>query len=293
MNNVNLNNLKIFKTVAESSSLVDASIVLHITQPAISKALKNLENELNIKLFNHIKGRLILNSNGKSLLETLNTTAPIVERKIEELKNKNDLCNGEIIIGVQEHILKYFLFEKIKKFHYKYPNVRFKFIDSATSDLINKLERKEIDFIIDCSPINNNYEDIESIIVDYLDMCLISHKDKKIITDINQLKNEWFILPLQRSSIRKNFNILLSAYGIVPNVLLEFDTNDMIIYSVTQKLGIGYVIKNSVLEYNDLINIIDLGIDAPKLEINYLYLKKEKNKLIDLFIKESGIFDKL
>ena len=293
LNNINLNNLKIFKTVAENNSLVEASAILHITQPAISKSIKKIECELNIKLFNRVKGRLILNTNGRRLLDVLNKTTPFIERTIEEIRNRNDLCNGEIIIGVQEHILKYYLFEKITKFKSKYPNIRFKFIDASTNDLLNKLEKREIDFIIDCSPINNNYEDIKSVKIAYLDMCLITHKNNKRITNILDLKNEPFILPLPRSSIRKNFNILLSTYNIVPNLSLEFDTNDMIIYSVAQNLGIGYVIKKSTFDYKDKVNIIDLNVEIPKLEINYLYLRNEKNKLVELFLKESEILDKL
>ena len=61
-----------FKAIAESENLTKAARILHISQPALSKSLINLEKELGRSLFNRIGGRLYLNSDGKALLEYAN-----------------------------------------------------------------------------------------------------------------------------------------------------------------------------------------------------------------------------
>lgn len=61
-----------FKAIAESESLTKAAQTLHVSQPALSKSLANLERELGRSLFNRIGGRLYLNRDGKALLEYAN-----------------------------------------------------------------------------------------------------------------------------------------------------------------------------------------------------------------------------
>ena len=69
-----------FKEIAEAESLTQAARTLHISQPALSKSLANLEKELGRSLFNRVGGRLYLNSDGKALLEYANQISTIMEQ---------------------------------------------------------------------------------------------------------------------------------------------------------------------------------------------------------------------
>ena len=69
-----------FKEIAEAESLTQAARTLHISQPALSKSLANLEKELGRSLFNRVGGRLYLNSDGKVLLEYANQISTIMEQ---------------------------------------------------------------------------------------------------------------------------------------------------------------------------------------------------------------------
>lgn len=64
---VDLELYRIFKIVADEGKLTKASEILHISQPAVTKHIKNLENELNVQLFKRSKYGMILNENGKKL----------------------------------------------------------------------------------------------------------------------------------------------------------------------------------------------------------------------------------
>lgn len=64
---INLELYRIFKIVADEENLTRASEILHISQPAVTKHIQNLENQLNVKLFNRSKYGMILNENGKKL----------------------------------------------------------------------------------------------------------------------------------------------------------------------------------------------------------------------------------
>ena len=64
---INLELYRIFTIVANEENLTRASNILHISQPAVTKHIKNLENELNVKLFKRSKYGMILTDNGKKL----------------------------------------------------------------------------------------------------------------------------------------------------------------------------------------------------------------------------------
>ena len=79
-----------FKEIAESESLTQAARALHISQPALSKSLANLEKELGRSLFNRVGGRLYLNSDGKALLEYANQISAIMEQIQARFAQKED-----------------------------------------------------------------------------------------------------------------------------------------------------------------------------------------------------------
>ena len=80
-----------FKTIAEAESLTKAAQSLHISQPALSKSLANLEKELGLSLFNRVGGRLYLNSDGKALLEYANQMDYLFQQIHERFSAKNDI----------------------------------------------------------------------------------------------------------------------------------------------------------------------------------------------------------
>lgn len=79
-----------FKAIAEAKSLTQAAHTLHISQPALSKSLANLEKELGRSLFNRVGGRLYLNSDGKALLEYANQIAAIMTQIQARFAQKDD-----------------------------------------------------------------------------------------------------------------------------------------------------------------------------------------------------------
>ncbi|MCI2131594.1 MAG: LysR family transcriptional regulator [Eubacterium sp.] len=79
-----------FKTIAESESLTKAARKLYISQPALSKSLANLEDELGTPLFNRTGGRLYLNDNGKILLQyvyQLDDLFKSIETRFQDIKD--------------------------------------------------------------------------------------------------------------------------------------------------------------------------------------------------------------
>ena len=285
MKDVNLNSLKIFLVVATSNSFLEASNKLYISQPAISKSINKLEEDLGISLFYRANKGVTLTSDGEILLKYVKDSRKLLLACERMLSSNNSLDSGSIVIGAQSHIVRNYLLEKINNFRKIFPNVMFRIVDLSTLELIEGLEKHELDFVVDASPINTPYNNLRIQPIYKLDTCFIKSKENnKIYNKITDLEDECIVMPISRSSLRKNlFKSLENVIDIKPQ--LEYGTEELIIESVKRNMGIGYVVKGETLKIDkNTIDIIDLNIPLPTVEINLVYIDSYLTPLAREFI---------
>ena len=288
MKDVNLNSLRTFLYVATSNSFLDASNKLVVSQPAISKSIKNLEEQLNTSLFFRGNKGICLTPNGEILLKYVQDMFNLLQAAERMLVKENDTKSGTLVIGAQSHIVRYYLLSKLSKFKKDNPLVSIKIIDLSTRDLLEALEKHAVDFVIDSSPIETIYNNTIVKPVAYLDTCFIkSNKNNDKIDNLKDLEQQNIILPLERSSLRKTLERELEEKNthLIPTI--EYETEELIIESVRNDMGVGYVVKNAVdyLVDEKLIDIIDLKMPLPKVEINLIYVESYLTNIANMFIK--------
>ena len=285
MKDINLNSLKIFLGVATSNSFLEASNKLYISQPAISKSITKLEEDLGVSLFYRANKGVTLTPDGEILLKYVRDSQRLLLACERMLSSNNSLDYGSIVIGAQSHIVRNYLLEKINNFRIKFPNVTFKIVDLSTLELIESLEKHELDFVIDASPINTLYNNLKIQPIYKLDTCFIKSKEnEKNYKKITDLQNECIIMPISSSSLRKNLmKHLENVIEIKPQ--LEYGTEELIIESVKRNMGIGYVVKGDTLSFKNLVDIIDLDFNLPTVEINLVYMESNLTSLAHEFIK--------
>lgn len=279
-NNINLNLYKIFYEVAMSGSISDASKKLFITQSAVSKAIKKLEEDLDTNLFYRSPKGVKLTSKGEELLfyvkEAFNNLV-VAERTMVE---SNNLNTGKISIGVPSQIGSFYLFEDIASFHKKYPNIEITIISKTTKQLLKLLEQHEIDFIIDTSPINSTLDNI--VIKPLVDVnnCFAVKKDTSFPIDkikkIKDLEKFPLVLPIKGTDNRKQLDKMFEKNNVNLKNIINIHTSEMIVGAIKKDLGIGYiiydVIKDNVM--NGEFNIIKTEENLPKITINLVYIEK-------------------
>ena len=287
MKDVNLNSLKIFLVVATSNSFLEASNKLYISQPAISKSINKLEEDLGVSLFYRANKGVTLTSDGEILLKYVKDSRKLLLACERMLSSNNSLDSGSIVIGAQSHIVRNYLLEKINNFRKLFPNVMFRIVDLSTLELIEGLEKHELDFVVDASPINTPYNNLRIQPIYKLDTCFIKSKENnKVYNKITDLEDECIVMPISRSSLRKNlFKSLENVIDIKPQ--LEYGTEELIIESVKRNMGIGYVVKGETLKIDEnKLDIIDLNIPLPTVEINLVYIDSYLTPLAREFIKK-------
>ena len=285
MKDVNLNSLKIFLVVATSNSFLEASNKLYISQPAISKSINKLEEDLGVSLFYRANKGVTLTSDGEILLKYVKDSRKLLLACERMLSSNNSLDSGSIVIGAQSHIVRNYLLEKINNFRKLFPNVMFRIVDLSTLELIEGLEKHELDFVVDASPINTPYNNLRIQPIYKLDTCFIKSKENnKVYNKITDLEDECIVMPISRSSLRKNlFKSLENVIDIKPQ--LEYGTEELIIESVKRNMGIGYVVKGETLKIDkNTIDIIDLNIPLTTVEINLVYIDSYLTPLAREFI---------
>lgn len=115
---------RVFYHVATASSLTVAAKELHITQPAVSQSMKQLEQQLNVKLFVRQGKGIRLTKEGEILYSHIAKGFDAFgegEKKLHEILDLND---GEITIGATDYAIKFFLLPHLEQFRGSYPNIR-------------------------------------------------------------------------------------------------------------------------------------------------------------------------
>lgn len=140
MNDLNMNSLKIFLEVANSNSFLEASNKLYVSQPAISKSMSKLEKDLNVTLFYRTNKGISLTPSGEILYNYLKKAEDLLLTCQRELTSINDIEESSLVIGVQSHIVRNYLMNKIDDFRLKHPKIKIELIDMSTNQLLEQLE---------------------------------------------------------------------------------------------------------------------------------------------------------
>ena len=286
----NLNTLKTFYVVATSKSVIEASKKLYISQPAVSKSIKNLEELLGVKLFFRNSEGIELTNEGTKLFKYVEKSFYNVRAGMKLLDSEKYLESGKIIIGIPSHIASVFLMERLEKMRKDYPNLSIEIISSSTKELMKSLEEHKLDFVIDSSPLDNVYPDMKVEKLTSMETCFIS-KDKIKIKDVSDIESLKLILPISKSSVRRRLEQSLDPFNVKLKPMIEVETTELIIKSVKRNLGVGYVMKRSAekdLKSGD-INLVDFPQELPSIDINLVYVEScltyPARKIIDSYIR--------
>lgn len=117
--------LKYFLTVAREENITRAAALCHITQPTLSRQLRQMEDELGVKLFHRGRNNILLTEEGMLLRRRAQEIIDLTEKTEKELKHSEEVVSGEIYIGSSETRNMEALSEMIASFQNLYPEVGF------------------------------------------------------------------------------------------------------------------------------------------------------------------------
>lgn len=140
--------LRYFLEVAREGSVTHAAERLHISQPTLSKQLKDLETELGKKLFVRSSFSVRLTDEGMLLRRRAEDILDMVDKTAEEFKALGEVSGGDIHIGCAESDSIKYLARRIKAVQARYPRIRVHLYSGDRSDLVERLEQGLLDFAV-------------------------------------------------------------------------------------------------------------------------------------------------
>lgn len=276
---VNFELYRIFYVVANKKNITKAAEELFISQPAVSKAIKNLETSLGGKLFNRTKKGVVLTEEGKEFYNYIKSAMEYINNAQNKFNDLINLESGTIKIGVSATLTKNFLLPYLEKFNSKYPKVDIQIDTNLTKILMEKLKNGLIDVVIFNLPFKKEIE-IEVIkcqtVQDgfYASQKYIELKDKTI--SIEQLNNYPLIMTSKNSNTRTFIDEYLGKKGIILKPNMELAGFGLVKEFTKIGLGIGYLTREFItdeLNNNELFEI-KTKEKIPNRSIGIAYSKK-------------------
>lgn len=296
--NINYELYRIFYIVAKNKNITDASKELLISQPAISKSIKNLESMLGGQLFVRTKRGVILTSEGKELYKYIKHAIDYInnaENKFSELIN---LETGTIKIGISSTLTKEFLLPFLEKFHKLYPKINISINTDISSELIKKLRHGLIDMIIMNLTENNYDNDLEIIKCKKIHDCFVVNDNYKNLIDKEITLKDLNKYPIILQSIGSNTRAFLDNYTKEHNVILkpnmELASYSLVVEFSRIGLGIGYVTEDYIKDDLKTKKLYKLNI-REKIPERFIGIALSKNnipnfstkKMIEIITKNS------
>jgi len=286
MSNVNLNLYRIFCKVAQSKSYSEAAEKLGLSVPNISTQIANLEEQLDLKLFNRESKGVTLTENGRELYEIVNKSISSFDFAEKMAKNKNEIAKGNVKIGCPSHFTSYFLMERIEQVKKDFPEIDITVIcEVDINKMLELLRNHEIDFAITDANIESNNIEVRELLT--INNIFVS-KAPLTIKDIKEIENLNCILNLENTKTTKNLKETLKKYNVNLKASMVCDATEVRVDAVKRNMGIAYVIKESVkneLKNKELYEV-QLPINLPNIKVNLIYLKGELTRVDKKFIKE-------
>lgn len=268
--------LKYFQMVAKTGNVSKAAEKLFVTQPNLSKSIARLEEELKVPLFDHRKGKIVLNEYGRVFLSS-------VELAFNELNNGQQTVLR--MYETNQHVLRLgccvedFLPDMLHDFTQKYPDVGIRQISCAMDGIADKLLDQSADIIITSEPVDN--ENIRYLELGRQEYVLLMNREHRLAgqngVDLEELQEEKFICDSSRMSLKK-LQSICQIKGFKPDVAYEVESSSLIFRLLELNSGIALMPIAQVLKLQRIypeskkhIYVTHIRDDIPKANIGFAY----------------------
>ncbi|HLQ83676.1 MAG TPA: LysR family transcriptional regulator, partial [Pseudogracilibacillus sp.] len=266
--------LEYFYEVAKWNSFTEASNELYISQPALSRSIKSLENQLGVPLFDRRGRTIILNEYGKILLDKVIRSMNIIHEGEVEIKELIHPFTGTIKISFIHTLGNNFVPNIIKRFRKVYPNVKFEFYQGTTDVVMEHLMSDKVDL---CFLMEADFPKIvvkktikkEELFIVTSNSHYLSNKRQ---LPLNAIQQEPFVSFKKGIGLRRVTDGLCKKAGFTPKVVFEGSQVGTVNGFVAADLGVSLVPKNKGVSEFD-ISCIPVSFPKCYRDINIAWKK--------------------
>lgn len=315
-----LSSYHIFNAVAEAGNISKAAKALYISQPAISRAVSKLEQNLSVKLFIRNSRGVHLTEEGQLLYEHTKTAFESLKKGEENLRRIHGLGISQLRIGVSSTLCKYILIPYLQHFIERYPHIQLNVQCHPAQKTISLLQEGALDIGLICG--SGCVAPLDFLPVTEIEGCFVATesylKNLQIREQNSSFSSENTVQKRRRPSrtsaadfsltALKHGNLLLledrefsclhqkdylEQYSVKPEHLLNVSSMDLLIDFTRIGLGIGLAAKEFIKEELDAHTLLELPLPEKikKESVGFAYRKtslqtESVKKFIDFYQQE-------
>jgi len=234
--------LRVFMRVAQAGSFSEAARVMNTSQPALSRTIRLLEEDLDVRLFDRDTRNMRLTASGAALLPIVERLAADFDQALLEVENAFSGMQGRVVVGALPSVAADLLPDLILSFRQAYPLVDIVIRDSLSGALYQQMQERQVDFSIITPP------DLEKgFVFEHLfwDPCVMvcrsddAPADASVPWDVFDARP--FIAMAPRSSVRLMTDVAMAKAGVSPRPLFECSQLSTLGSLITKGLGASAV----------------------------------------------------
>ncbi|AFP30276.1 LysR substrate-binding domain-containing protein [Marinobacter sp. BSs20148] len=261
---MNLHLLRTFASVAEYRSFSRAGEAIHISQPAVSRAVRELEEQLEISLLERRGGQVNLTQAGAELYEHARSIFALEKSAMADLRGRQGLARGSLTVGASRTIGTYFLPPVIAEFLRRYPAIDVRII-SENTELI---QRRLLAYELDVAFIEGSLDDhrVEQTFWHEDELVILAHAHHSLLR-VNALKpsdmdSERWVVREEGSGTRTVTLALLKKAGVNVGRMIEVGGNGALVQSVAAGLGLAMVSSAAAREHLSVgkVNVLEFPV---------------------------------
>lgn len=271
MIDINLEYYKIFYYVGKLKNITLAAEELSVSQPAVSQALRHLEEALGSSLFVRTSKGVRFTPEGEMMYSFVQRGYEYICQGERKFKEMLDLENGEIRIGASDMTLQFYLLEVLEQFHESYPGIKVAVTNAPTPETLKHLQDGQIDFGVVSTPIQLRHgwemKKVRQVEDVFVAGKKFQHLKGKTLS-YGQLES-LPILCLEKSTSTRNYvDDFLEKNNVVLRPEFELANSNMLIQFARKGLGIASVVRDFAEEFLEKEELFLLKFDQkiPKRE---------------------------
>ena len=250
---INLHLLRIFFTVVEAQSYTRAAAQLHVSQPAVSKAVRELQQQLGLPLIEQggrgSKGVLLTDS-GQALYDHARGIFALERSALEDVRARVGRTRGQLTIGASTTVASYWLPGFLAEFRRRFPGIDTR-IDVANTQ---RVSLALIECRVDIALVEGRVSDPRIVANHWRDeaLCILAHPESELARKrrlaLQDLAGQLWLVREPGSGTREVGDRLRATYGWAPAQTIEIGSNEGIARTVAAGIGIAMLPERVVRE---------------------------------------------
>ena len=260
--------LQVCHTVARLLSFTKAAETLHMTQPAVTFQVRQLEEQFNTRLFDRTHNRISLTEAGQRVYECANKIFELYAEMDNAVRELTGDVSGVLIIGASSTIAEYMLPELLRDFKKQYPDVTIRLRVANTDGIVSMVENNAIDLGVVEAPVTNKNLVVEECRTDKL--VLIVPPDHELasqdVVPVKQIADYPFICREEGSGTREVMLESMTRAGISStdlNLSMELGSLEAIKGAVEAGMGVSVLSSATIEKELQLGTLVAVKLDPP------------------------------